>query len=228
METFIKTTFNKVLLLIACLHMGLLVALDVQAQQTDVKAIALFNGKAMLAINGNKAKILKEGETVYGVTLLSSSTESAQIKVGDSVESIVLNGSVLLDSSLAQKPLEKEFIQLWSDDSGFFFARGNINGRSARFLVDTGANLVVFSSQQANQLGIEYENGRKSFASTASGVAPMYAISIDQLSIDGLTLRNIDAGVIVGGFPQVPLLGMSFLGQLNMQRTGNQMVLRKR
>jgi len=137
------------------------------ADQVDIKAIALFNGKAMLSINGAKAKILSAGQVSQGVTLVSSSTESAQIKVGDKVESIFLNSSLLLDSSLAQKPINKDFIQLWSDDSGFFFAPGNINGRSAQFLVDTGANLVVFSGQQ-------------------------------------------------------------FLGRLNMQRSGNQMMLRKR
>lgn len=221
---------NTLVFILSCLVLFCASAITAvsQANEIDIKAVALFNGKAMLSINGGKAKIIKQGEMSQGVTLISSSTEQAKVKVGDTIETIGLNGALLLNSSLGSKPVAKEFIQLWSDRSGFFYATGSVGNRSARFLVDTGANLVVFSGQQARSLGIDYVDGVRSFASTASGVTPMYAISIEELEIDGLRLRNVDAGVIEGSFPQVPLLGMSFLGRLNMQQTGNQMILRKR
>jgi predicted aspartyl protease len=41
-------------------------------------------------------------------------------------------------------------------------------------------------------------------------------------------LENISAGVIVGRFPEIPLLGMSFLSQLNMRRDGDNMTLSRR
>jgi predicted aspartyl protease len=41
-------------------------------------------------------------------------------------------------------------------------------------------------------------------------------------------LRYVEAAVVEGAFPVQPLLGMSFLGMLDMQRSGNQMELRSR
>ncbi len=94
--------------------------------------------------------------------------------------------------------------------------------------MDTGANLVVLSGDQANAIGVDYLRGQKGFASTASGQAPMYLIELDNISFSGISLRYIRAGVIEGSYPQVPLLGMSFLDKLEMNRNGDRMTLKKR
>ena len=56
----------------------------------------------------------------------------------------------------------------------------------------------------------------------------MYAIRLEQISFAGIELNNINAGVIEGAFPLVPLLGMTFLNHLDMNRSGNRMELKKR
>ncbi|MGI9317043.1 MAG: TIGR02281 family clan AA aspartic protease [bacterium] len=119
-------------------------------------------------------------------------------------------------------------VTLWADSSGFFFARGKVNRRSIRFLVDTGADSVTFSSAQADRLGLDYKNAKDGFASTASGVAPLKSITLDRLSIEGISLRNVSANVILGSFPEFPLLGGSFLNKLNMVRSGKKMELSRR
>ena len=128
--------------------------------ETAVQSIALFDGKAMLSINGKKAKIINEGETYEGVRLINSNTEKAEVEFDGKRETIYLNGTVILLDSLGTKVEPKESTQIWADASGFFRSVGAINGEPLDFLVDTGANLVVLSSDQADiglRVNFEYE-----------------------------------------------------------------------
>ncbi len=210
----------------------LLVAFSVVVSTSEAKtvaAIALFNDRAMLSVDGKKAKIIRAGTTFHGVTVISSNTSEAVIEVDGVRKTLKLNGTAVLSESLGSKSASNvSSTVLYENGSGFFESDGQVNGRSVRFLVDTGANIVVFNSRDAERLGLDYLNGEKSFASTASGLAPMYAINIDSISVGGIVLDNIRAGVIEGGFPEIPLLGMTFLSRLNMNRSGQTMVLRKR
>ena len=197
--------------------------------EKSITAIALFDSRAMLSIDGNKAKIMREGQTFKGVTLISSNTSEAVIEVNGKRESLVLNSSTVVSNELgAFKLRERKIVELRENDLGFFESSGTVNGRNINFLVDTGASLVVLNSQQANQIGLEYKEGELGYASTASGTAPMYNIYLDTISIGGIELNNVHAGVIEGSFPEKPLLGMTFLSEVNMTRNGNLMTLEER
>lgn len=217
--------------LVAVLVLSLLLAAPAHAEEeVSIQTIALFKDRAMLSINGKRARIIRVGDSLDGVKLIASSTKRAIVEVGGKQEELTLNSGVILSGELkTQAPLgEQTSAQLWADSSGFFRAEGTVNGRSLEFLVDTGANLVVLSSQQADRLGLDYRNGVQGYASTASGTAPMYMIEADEISIAGISLNNIRMGVILGNYPAVPLLGMTFLERLDMNRSGNQMILKKR
>jgi len=198
--------------------------------ETSVQTIALFKDRAMVSINGKKAKIINRGQTYLGVKLIESNTDQAIVEVNGKREILTLNGTILLSSSLAAKPLNNAnaVVQLWADSNGFFQSRGMINGRSLKFLVDTGANLVVLNSQQADRIQLDYKNGRRAMATTASGQAQMYLVEIDNISFETIELNNILVGVIVGAYPTTPLLGMSFLKKVDMKRSGDLMELKKR
>lgn len=196
----------------------------------SVTAVALFNDKAMIIVDDSKAKIVRAGSTYKGVKLVSSNTNIAIIEVNGERQELALDGTALLSGSLGNEASAAyaRSITLYENELGFFEHAGAVNGQSLNFLVDTGANLVVFSSAQADKIGLEYKDGFRSFASTASGTAPMYAVSLDEISLGGIKLKNIQAGVIVGNFPQKSLLGMTFLSKLDMNRSGNKMVLKRR
>ncbi len=200
------------------------------AAAKSVTAIALFNERAMLSVDGKKAKIVRVGESYFGVKLVSSNTSEAVIDVDGEQKTLILNGTATLSESLAAAPATsgEQSIVLYEDERGFYQTDGYIDGQRTNFLVDTGANIVVFSSRAADRIGIDYRNGRRSVATTASGRAPMYSITLESVSVGGIRLRNVEAGVIQGGFPQVPLLGMSFLGKLEINKKGNRLTLRKR
>ena len=203
--------------------------MSTQTNAKTVAAIALFKGKAMLSIDGEKAKIIAAGATFKGVKLVSSNTSEAVVEVEGKRKTLKLNGTAVLGEPLVATPKNSATsVVLYENEIGFFESDVLVNGRNIRVLVDTGANIVVFNSQDADRLGLDYLNGERGFASTASGRAPMYSINVDKISVGGIELRDIRAGVIEGGFPEIPLLGMTFLSRLNMNRTGQKMVLQVR
>jgi aspartyl protease family protein len=121
-----------------------------------------------------------------------------------------------------------ESTTLMADLQGHFTADGEINGRSVRMVVDTGATLVSLPANEARRLGIDYQKGQKAMMSTANGNAPAYVVKLDTLRVGGVTVNGVDAVVMEGNGLIVPLLGMSFLNRMNMQREGNIMTLTKR
>jgi len=207
-----------------------LFSLAFASQAKSVTAIALFNNRAMITVDDSKAKIVQAGSSYKGVKLISANTDEAVVEVDGQRQTLILDGTVVLSKPLASKPASSyaSSITMYENELGFFEHAGKVNGKSLNFLVDTGANIVVLSSNEADNIGLDYKNGTQSFATTASGTAPMYLISLDEISLGGIVLKNVEAGVIVGRYPHKPLLGMTFLSKVDMNRSGNKMVLKRR
>lgn len=196
----------------------------------SVTAVALFNDRAMLSVDGQKAKIIRAGAVLNGVKLISSNTDEAVVEIDGQRETLTLNSTTELSHGLGavSQTQSGQSIELQVNANGFFESFGQVNGRNIRFLVDTGANLVVLNSVDAQRVGIDYLDGIKTFAATASGTAPMYEVELDSITLGGIRVEQVKAGVIEGQFPVTPLLGMTFLRELNMTRNGNTMTLETR
>ena len=107
-----------------------------------------------------------------------------------------------------------------------FMTYGNINGRSVRILVDTGASAVSMNSDQAGELGIDYERtGIPAGVSTASGYAHAYRVKLNSVSVGDISQNLVDAFVIEGSHPGPILLGMTFLERLDVEHSGNALTL---
>ncbi len=195
-----------------------------RADDSDIRIIALFENKAILMIDGHRRVMAVGDSSPEGVTLTGVGSDQISIKTAQGEEVIALGVM-----SMPRHPRRKKRLVLYADDMGFFHTSGKINGRSVRFLVDTGANTVAINSALARRLGIDYrKNGSFGLASTAGGVKPMYSIRLKSVEIGGMRLDNIDAGVLEGPDPDTPLLGMSALRHVEMQRVGNKMELIER
>jgi len=55
---------------------------------------------------------------------------------------------------------------------------------------------------------------------TASGIVPAWSLSLTSVSVGEVELKLVNAVVIEGNFPDISLLGMSFLSRLKMQDDG--------
>ena len=61
--------------------------------------------------------------------------------------------------------------------------------------------------------------------STASGLVNAYSIRLKSVSVGKIKQSNVEAFVIEGNHPGPILLGMTFLGNLNVEHAGNAMTL---
>lgn len=193
--------------------------------------LALFKDKVLLHVDGERRLIAKGETSPEGIQLVSADSDHAVVIVDGRREVLELGMvSTFPGASDDVSPAwdGPERLTLWAEDDGFFYASGRINDTPVRFLVDTGANTIALNQSAAERIGIDYRNGRRGVATTASGVAPMYLVKLDRVSIGEITLHDVDAGVLLSEHPAVPLLGMSFLGKLDMEREGKRLELKRR
>ena len=207
---------------------SLLIIVPLQADAADIAVSALFNGKAVVVIDGGKPRTLSVGQvTPEGVKLLSASSESAVLEFGGQRQTLTTGQGTRLGSPAPTGGSEQT--TLLADSRGHFITTGSINGMSVRFMVDTGASSVAMSTAEARRLGINYVSGLRGQASTANGVVPMYLVKLDNVRVGDITLNNVDGSVLEGpGLGSYALLGMSFLNRTQMNRDGDRLTLTRR
>jgi len=207
-------------------HLSIIVGLLVSAGAgaTDVTVAGLFTNKALVQIDGGPLRTLSVGQkTAEGVVLVSVERDAATFDIDGKRITLGL-GQPRRGTS---EPTAQSVV-LTADVRGHFRTDGQVNGRSVRFVVDTGATLIALPASEARRLSIDYQKGRPAMMRTANGNTPGYLIKLDTVSIGSVMLHGIDAVVIEGDGLASPLLGMSFLNRMNMTRDGDIMTLTRR
>ncbi len=189
----------------------------------DIEVQGLFSGKAVVSIDGQR-RVIAVGETSpEGVKLISADTNQATLEIDGKRANYALGSSISLNFVKAKSVEEKVF----ANERGMFMSVGSINGQSVRFLVDTGATSIAMNTTQARRLGVRYATeGKLVTVSTASGFVKAYRVRLKTVSLGKIKRRNIEAMVIDGEHPGPILLGMSFLGNLKVEKAGNALTLK--
>ncbi len=103
-----------------------------------------------------------------------------------------------------------------------------VNRRATHFLVDTGAALVALRESDARSAGVFINpSDFKAPITTANGQTYAARVKVDEIEIQGLRVRNVDAFVLPDEKLSINLLGMSFLSRLESVETRNdEMIMR--
>ena len=191
----------------------------------DVRVVGLFTDRAVLLVE-DQQRLLRVGQTSpEGVKLVSASSESAVLLIDGEEVTARLDGRV----SARKRTATVQEVQVWRNTTGMYTTVGSINGLPVSFLVDTGATQVAMNASQARRLGIDYHvTGRPAEVTTASGVERAWLVMLDSVKVGDLEVRNVAAVVLEGVQPQVTLLGMSYLGRMEILNEGRLMTLRKK
>jgi clan AA aspartic protease (TIGR02281 family) len=97
---------------------------------------------------------------------------------------------------------------------GHFYPKVSINGTPVRLMYDTGATLVALSTEDARKIGIDPQSLRfTGKADTANGSRRMAPLTLSEITIEGIVLRNVRASCCITGDS---LLGMSALERLSV------------
>ncbi len=119
-------------------------------------------------------------------------------------------------------------VTLIRSNNGHFEARATVNGKSVRFLVDTGASSIVLSYRDAISIGINPDNLAYTVpVMTANGQAMAAEITIDVMAVGSIVRTTKKVLVSAPGAMDSSLLGMSFLSTLSSYEVrGDRMFLR--
>lgn len=193
--------------------------------ETQVTVVGLFNGKAMLIVNGGKPRTYSAGQvTPEGVKLVSADSSRAVVEVEGKRRELAMGQGI----SIAGSGGGAQMATLYANKEGHFFGDGSINGAPVKFLVDTGATSIALSSDEARRIGLVYINGNSGMAQTASGSVKAYQVTLNSLKIGGITMYQVEAVVLEGSSPPFVLLGMTALNRMDMQRNGIALTLTKK
>ncbi len=211
---------NLLLLLVFCVF----AVPGLQAAQ-DVRVVGLFKDRAVVLIEG-KQRILRVGQTSpEGVKLVAADSESALLEYQGEEFKGLLDGRV----STRTRPPATEEVQIWRNPQGMYATTGSINGLPVSLLVDTGATQVAMNAAQARRLGIDYRViGVPAAITTASRLEPAWAVTLDSVKVGDIELSNVEGVVLEGAQPETVLLGMSYLGRLEIRNDGRLLTLQRK
>ena len=107
---------------------------------------------------------------------------------------------------------------------GHYRAEALINNQKVSVLVDTGATGVAISQSIADKLQL------KSLAAvrtnTANGDSVGYMVRLESVKVGGVEAKNVSA-MIAPGLDGDVLLGMSYLGRMDVRLFKNQMTIKQ-
>lgn len=189
-----------------------------------VMVIGLLGGKAVLRINGVQY-IIAQGETREGITLLGIAAQEAvlsmkgrEVRLGMGMDT----GGIAAHESDAS-------VEIVMNGNGQFITNGQINGRVVEFLVDTGANTVSMTAEDARALGIDYKVlGQQGRSATAGGVVQAWGVQLSSVQIGPIVVKNVQATVREAPRISPILLGMTFLGRVNLLHEQNRLKITAR
>jgi aspartyl protease family protein len=215
---------RRVVLTLAALAAAPWLASPAAAQNVQLSGM-LGASKAILVIDG-QIQTVGVGATVKGVTLRSLAPDEAVVLVGGKPFSVRL-GATPVSLGGSGGGAGAASIVLPASPGGHFMANGSINGKSANFLVDTGATTIAMGLADAQRLGLKYDGGRRGVANTAGGNVPVYEVIINSVRIGDVEVYNLIAGVVQADMPYI-LLGNNYLSRFSMRRDGDTMRLDKK
>jgi len=202
----------------------LMLAWSLLAHAADLQIQGLFRDMAILEVDGMQYTLRPGDTTPQGIKLIRADSEKAILEINGRQETYPLGSQI---STAYSRPEMAEAVIYRRQD--MYFGNGSINSHSVSFIVDTGASAISMNEAQARRLGIDFRVvGDPIRVSTANGLARAYKVNLDRVKVGDIQLNNVTGIVHEGNSPQIILLGMSFLGQLEMQRDGERLVLKKK
>ena len=115
--------------------------------------------------------------------------------------------SASVDSETPSPPFSGS-VELWRAEDGLFYVSGLVNGQSIRFLVDTGASMIVLTPDDARRVGAAQADNDAIVTETANGTSRMTRVTLASMQIGGTGAAAVPAAVAQEGL-KVSLLGQN-------------------
>ena len=119
-------------------------------------------------------------------------------------------------------------VEIARTSGGSFSVTTQVNGARIPMVLDTGASAVVLTQEAAKAAGLPIEVLNYSVSvDTANGRTRAAPVTLDRISIGGITERAVPALIAQAGQLRTNLLGMTFLNRLeSWEVRGDKLLLR--
>jgi aspartyl protease family protein len=119
-------------------------------------------------------------------------------------------------------------VEIARGGGGSFAVATQVNGAVVPMVLDTGASAIVLNQEAARAAGLPLEVLTYSVnIETANGRARAAPVTLDRVSVGGITERSVPALIAPSGQLRTNLLGMSFLNRLeSWEVRGDKLLLR--
>ncbi len=206
---------------------GLLLFLPALAVASAPEVQAILGSKVVVQYEGSRLT-LAMGEQRGGIKLISIRDDRVTLEVKGEQGHYRLGERRSMSTKFTSP--EPTVLRLNADRLGMYQTRGSVNGVSINFLVDTGATTIALNSRDARRLGIDFRrSGKPVMLTTASKKERGYRVMLNKVQVGDIVIYDVMAVVLDNKhFPQKALLGMSFLNRVDMTRSGNSLLLKKR
>jgi aspartyl protease family protein len=111
---------------------------------------------------------------------------------------------------------------------GHFYAQATIEGAQTMALIDTGATGVVIGNRWLQAIGWDPSSGNYSMpVRTGNGTIYVHRLELPEITVAGLTIRDVDAIIHPPGSSTPDIIGMSFFNKLrSVQMANGELILR--
>lgn len=197
----------------------------------EVKVLGLFGDRAFIKV-GEKSAVLRVGQSLQNVQLKTIGNQQAILIVDSKEISLSLGQSFqsasppVVEEKMPDLVKPKASVNIYANLAKQFITNGVINGRIVNFLVDTSANSVSMSRKQAQRIGLDFRTkGKEGVSGTANGEVKHWQLMLNSVKVGAITLSFVEATIRDTDDDLPILLGMSFLSRVQLEQSGQKMIL---
>lgn len=215
--------------------------------------VGIMGNQAIITINNGTPRTLSPGQAYQGIKLINvqgnqatvaitnaqGTTSQTTLRIGAAPITLEYaqtappprrappSASPTTQTSPPQSAQHEGMIVLERARNGHFYTNATINQQNIHFIVDTGADTITLSGDDAKRLRINYQNGTPVQVQTANGINVAYSVKLASITIQGITIRNIRAD-IMPSMSGINLLGQNYLHLFHVETKNNTMTLKPR
>jgi len=177
----------------------------------------------VMAIGRSEVQVVIDGRTVRNLRLGDVTPEGVKLREINGGTAVFEVGGRAVALGIGQATVAETLLH--ADQRGHFVTPAYFNGVPLTAVIDTGASYVSLSAEHAQRLGIDFRRGQRVTEQTANGPVVSYMVLLASVQVGEVVLTNVPTTIQEGGGLPVALIGMSFLKQVEMRRSGNTLTL---
>lgn len=191
----------------------------------DVVLLGVFPDRVLVEIDGQRTVLMMGQDAQQGVRLLSANTLERRAWLD--IDGLRREMALVPRSPPAAFEAAPAELRIHPDASGELTVSGSVRGHAVRFRIDTAMALTLLSGDDARRFGIAAEQGPLTTVQTPTGRVFGHRVTLARVQVGGIALNEVEAVVLPGDSPRLPVLGRSFLDRLHLRQDGQVLVLRE-